>query len=88
MEAVIDTNMNKSVMFHGILNGFRAGRATGKVIMEINIVQELEFFYQYPLFLVFLEHQKDYGNLDHGRLLQTFEGYRAGTKTRGILAEF
>ena len=56
--------------------------------MELKLVQEFASLDQDPLFLVFLEQRKYYNNLDRGRLLQTLEGYGAGPKLWGLLAEF
>ena len=38
--------------------------------------------------MVFLNLQKYYDNLNHGRLMQTLGGYEAGPKMRGILESF
>ena len=88
MEAIIDTHINRAMMFHGVLHVFRAKRGTGTAIMELKIAQELASVYQDLILLVFLGLRKAYDNLDHGRLLKTLEGYGAGPKMRGILAEF
>ena len=59
----------------------------GTATMEPNLVQELASVYNDPIFLVLLEPWKDYDNLDCGCILQTSEGYGAGTKIRGIMEE-
>ena len=56
--------------------------------MDLKLAQELASVDQHPLFLVLLDLIKTYDNLDWGRLLQTLEGYGAGPKLRGLLAEF
>ena len=55
--------------------------------MDLKLAQELASVDQHPLFLVLLELSKTYDNLDWGRLLQTIEGYGAGPKLQGLLAE-
>ena len=42
---------------------------------------------QYTLFLVLLDLRKLYDYLNRRQLLKTLEGYWAGSKNRGILAE-
>ena len=87
-EAIIDTCIKKVVTFHKVLHGFCAGRGTGASIVELNPAQELESVDRYLLLLVFFDIIKVYENLDHGRLLETLEGYGAGPKKWGILADF
>ena len=43
--------------------------------MILNLAQELNRVYQYPLFLVFLDLRQDYDNFECGHLLNTLEGY-------------
>ena len=69
MEAIIDMRIKKDVNFYNFLRGFFSGGGTGTLIMEINLTQELAIVDQYPLFLVLLDLQKAYENLDHGSLL-------------------
>ena len=47
----------------------------GKVILELNLEQDMASMYQEPLLLVFLSIRKAYNTLDHGRLLKNMEGY-------------
>ena len=56
--------------------------------MELRLVQELESVDQDQLLLVFLDLRKAYSKLYRGRLPNTLEGYGAGLKLRGLLAEF
>ena len=67
--------------------GFAQGGEGRTAIMELKLSQELKSVDQSPLFIVFLDLRKAYDNLYHWRLLQTIEGYRAGTKQWGLLAE-
>ena len=87
MGAIIDKMINNAVIFHDALHGFREWRGTRTAITELKISQELVSMYQDSLFLVFLDLRKAYDNLDHSRILKTLEGYRSGTKLRGIMAE-
>ena len=57
-------------------------------IVYLILAQDMSSVYQYPIFLVFLDLRKLYDSLYQGRLLKTLEGYRAGQKNRGVLAEF
>ena len=57
-------------------------------IMELKLAQEIANIYQDPLFLVFLELQKSYYNVDRYRLLITLEGYGSGPQMCGILGDF
>ena len=43
----------------------------GTAIMELKLVQELASVNHDPIFLVFLDLQKAYDNLNRGRLIQT-----------------
>ena len=46
--------------------------------MDLKLAQELSRFNQYPFFILFLDLRKFYETVDHGRLIRTLEGYRAG----------
>ena len=61
---MIDTRLCASLHIHNVLHGFRAGRGTGKDIMELNISQELSRIEQDPIFLVFLDLGKAYDTVD------------------------
>ena len=61
---------------------------TGLVILELDLEQELASVDQDLLLLVFLDLQKSYNNIDHGRLLTTLEGYGAGPHICRILEVF
>ena len=87
IEAIIDTHIKKAVTFHYILHGFCSGRVMGTAIMDLNLAKYLACVYQDPLLLVFLYLRKLYDNLDQFRILHNLEGYGAGPKMRGILAE-
>ena len=52
-------------------NQCRTRRGTGTAIMELKLVQELASVNHDPIFLVFLDLQKAYDNLNRGRLIQT-----------------
>ena len=52
VEAIIDTRIKMSVIFHDVLHGFCACRGTGTAIIELKMSQELASIYQEPLFLV------------------------------------
>ena len=80
--------MRESVHLHDVLHGFRAGKGTGMVIVELDMEQELASVDQDLMFLVFLYLQKSYNNIDHGRLLTTLEGYGAGPHMCWILEVF
>ena len=88
MEAVIDININKTVMFYDFLHGFCAGRGVRKVTIELNTAQELAIVDQDPLFLMFLDLRKADENLDRGHLIQTLEGYGTGPKMWVIMVKF
>ena len=87
-ESIIDTLIKKSVHFHYVLHGFWVGRGKGTSIMDLKLEQELASFYQEPLLLLLLDLRKAYDNFDRGQLLKTLEGYGAGPKMWGMLAEF
>ena len=63
MEAVIETRIKSVVQFNNSLHWFRSRRGTGTAIMEIKLAQDLASVDQDPLFLVFLDLSKAYGNL-------------------------
>ena len=88
VEAIIDTRIKTVVTFHETLNGFRASRGMFMAMVEINMMQELESINHDLLLLVSLDLQKEYDILECSRLLHTLEGYRAGPKIQGLLAEF
>ena len=88
MEVIIDTRIKMVIMFHDIFHGFYLGIETGTSIMELNLTQDLVRVDQDPLFFVLLNLRKSYDNLSWGRLLNTLEGYGAGSKMRDILVEF
>ena len=69
VEAIIDTRINMGVTFHDALNGFRACRGTGMLIVELNMDKELTSIDQGQLLLVFLKLWKSYDTLDSGRTL-------------------
>ena len=58
------------------------------VILELNMEQELASVDQDLMFLVFLDLQKAYNNIDRGRLLTTLEGYGSGPHMCSILEVF
>ena len=87
MDSIIDTQIKAVVTLHDVLNGFHDNKITGTTIMDIKMAQELASIDQDPLLLVFLDLRKAYDTLDCGRILLTFEGYRAGPKMQGILEE-
>ena len=58
VEAIIDTRLNASISFHGVLRGFRVDGGKGAAILEIKISQELARVDQEPILLVFLDLQK------------------------------
>ena len=88
VEDIIYTHINMAVMFNDVLHGFCACRGTGTANTELKMAQELASTNKDPLFLVFLDIRKAYDALDLGRLLHILEGYGAGSKMQGILAEF
>ena len=75
VEAIIDTHLRASVRLHDILHGFRIGKGTGKVILDLKLAQKLANVDHDPLFLVFLYLHKAYDTVYCGRLLMTLEGY-------------
>ena len=88
VEAVIDTRVKTVVQFHNFLHGFCAGRGAETAIIELKLAQGLASVYQDPLFLLRVDKRKAYDNLDHGQILQTLAGYRAGPKLWGLLVGF
>ena len=44
-----------SVTLHDVLYGFRVGRGTGTVTLEVKLAQQLESIAHEPLFRVFLD---------------------------------
>ena len=60
----------------------------GTVILDLNIAQELASVYQEPLYLVFLDLQKAYDDLDRGHLLANLEGYDVGPYMCKLLEVF
>ena len=88
VEAVIDTQIKSVFQYHGILHGFCTRRGTRTTIIELKLAQELESVDQDPPFLLFLDLRKACDNIYRGRLLKNLEGYGAGPKLRGLLAEF
>ena len=60
----------------------------GTDIMYLKLAQEMASVDQDPLLLVSMDLIKSYKNLDRGQLLKTLEGYGAGPKIWGMLAEF
>ena len=85
---VIHTQIISVVQFHDILHGFCAGRGAETAIIELKLSQGLASVYQDPLFLLRVDKRKAYDNLDHGQILQTLVGYRAGPKLWGLLVGF
>ena len=57
-------------------------------MIELKLAQELASIYHNPLFLVFLDLRKSYNTVDRDRLLQTPEGYDAGSGMCGLLETF
>ena len=88
MEEIIYTCLRASVRLHNALHGFRAGRRTETVILDLKMVQELKSMDQEPLFLVFLDLRKVYYTIYCGCLLTTLEGYGAGPHMCRLLAIF
>ena len=70
---------------HDVLHGFRAGRGTGKAIMELNLAQDLTSIDQEPHFLLFLYLRKAYDTVNQDLLLITLEGFESGPRMCGLL---
>ena len=88
MEEIIYTCLRASVRLHNALHGFRAGRRTETVILDLKMVQELKSMDQEPLFLVFLDLRKVDYTIYCGCLLTTLEGYGAGPHMCRLLETF
>ena len=63
VEALIETRLCANLQFHEVLHGFRAGRGTGRDIMELKIAQELSRIDHDPHFMVFLDLRKAYSTM-------------------------
>ena len=88
MEAITDKRIKKAVNYHEVIHTFHSGRGMGTDIMYLKLAQEMASVDQDPLLLVSMDLIKSYKNLDRGQLLKTLEGYGAGPKIWGMLAEF
>ena len=88
VEAIIDNRVRESIRLHDVLHGFRSGRGMGMVILELNLAQELDRVYQYPLFLIFLDLEKSYNTVYRGNLLTDMEGYDTGPHMYMLLEVF
>ena len=88
LKGVIDTLVKAAVQFHDVLHGFHAGRGGGD---RNHGAQNGPVFVKCvprsPL-MVFLDLRKSNNNSEHGQLLHTLVGCRAGPKLQGLLAEF
>ena len=85
VEVPIDTCIRASLQYHDALHGLRSGRGTGKATMELKLSQELSSIDHDPLFLVFLDLQKEYSTMDRENLIHTLEEYSAGTRMCRLL---
>ena len=85
---VVSCRLEKSVVLHDTLHGFREGRGMGKTTMEANMHQKLEGIAHEPLFQVFLYFQKAYDSLDRERCLELLRGYGMGPNLAQLLENY
>ena len=86
VEAIINTQLQASIQFHYVLHGFRSGRGSGMVTVDINISKQLFSINQEPLFLVLFDFRESYNTIDRRRLIRTLEGHGAGPQIFNLLA--
>ena len=67
--AILHCRLTASITFHNFLHGFRAGRGTGTVTPEANLLQQLAAMREEVLYVIFLDLHKAYDALDRSRCL-------------------
>ena len=88
VDTLIGTNLRASIHFHDILHELQSGTGMGTAITELNLGQYLASVYHENILLVLLDLGRAYDNVDRGCLIQTLEGYGAGTILCEFLAKF
>ena len=62
--AVVSCRLNRSLILHDALHGFRAGSCTGTANLEVKLAQQLAGLVHESLFQMFWEVRKAYNSLD------------------------
>ena len=62
--SLLNRRLTAAITFHDVLHGFWAGRGTGTVALEANLLQHLTAMREVVLFEVLLDLQKAYESLD------------------------
>ena len=85
---VVNCRLNRSVVLHNTLHGFRAGRCTGTATLEAKLAQQLAGIVHDALFQVFLDVQKVYDSLDRYQCIYILWGYGMGKSTAHLIVHY
>ena len=82
---ILNLRLTASINFHDFLHGFRAGRGTGTATLEAKLLQQLAALREEVLYVIFLDLNKAYDDLERSRCLDILKGYGVGPRARRLL---
>ena len=82
---IINQRLTLDTGYHNMLHKFQAGRGTGNITLEENLIQQVTARRKAVIHEVLLDPQKAYCALDREMCLDILYGYIVGSRTIGIL---
>ena len=72
--AILNYRLTASITFHDFLHGFWAVRGTCTATLDAKLLQQLEALMEEFLYVILLDLNKEYDDLDRSRCLEILEG--------------
>ena len=69
-----------SIICYESLHGFRSGRGTGTVSLEVKILQKVMAMMEEVLYMILLDLYKEYDAFERSRYMEILEGYGGGAR--------
>jgi hypothetical protein len=87
LKKVMDLRL-EAIILHDSLHRYLALQGTGTGIIEAKLAQQLAHFKQTPFFGIFINLQKTFDTMDHGRCLKILELHGVGPKMLRLIRNF
>ena len=71
----LNRRLTASIIYHGFIYRFRAGRGTVTATLKAKLLQQLEALREKVLYVIFLDLHKWHDTLDRSKCLKILEGY-------------